>query len=63
MSQEGIDLTAEVFSIMQQAREKLMRIGAEDCRRTSGQQDILLSHLLGKANDAIKDEFMHIIKK
>jgi len=69
MSKEGIQVAAKLFSVMQETRQELLRMGAD--RRADGssvastregQQDILLAHMFDHAKDAIKDDFCRIIE-
>lgn len=60
MSQRGIKRAAKFFSDLQVAKEELIRMGSEDATTLEGEQDILLGHMLRKAEDAIKDEFCEL---
>lgn len=60
MSALGIQRVGKVFAEMHRAREELLRMGCEDPRSASGQQDIKLSHLMDRANEAIADEYARI---
>ena len=63
MSKEGIKIAADAFSHMQQARQKLLRMGTRDkvCATKSGHQDILLGQMMKAGEDAMKVRFMEII--
>ncbi len=65
-----VQLAARVISDLQTARHRLMGMagsppswGPRAGRPANPQshQAILLSHMLGRANDAIKDDFAHIV--
>ena len=65
MSKEGIKIFANVLSVMQEERQRLIKLGTTNFSQTkmsieSCKQDILLGHLLDKAKDAVKDEFCKI---
>lgn len=53
MSARGVQIAAEVFAAMQNARITLLSGGDT--------QDILLSQLFLKGNDAMKDDFCRIL--
>lgn len=53
-----------MFEMLQNAREELMRMGTEkpdECRTPESKQDVLLSNMVDKAKDAIKNDFANII--
>ncbi len=58
MSMEGIKKVAEVFTIMQQTQHALLQSATR--RGEIDKQDIRLAHLMRKAKDAIKWEFIEI---
>jgi hypothetical protein len=58
MSKAGIELTAQVFSAMQEARVKLL--GMKGDNGEIDKQDIVLGQMLGDMNDAFKNRFMQI---
>ncbi len=61
VSKEGIKRVATVFTIMQEARIALLDLaGPEKVGTPSARQDIMLSGMLEKAKDFIKDEFAQI---
>ena len=69
MSKEGIKIAANLFSVMQETRQKLLRMGcarredgSEVASTREGQQDILLAHMFDHAKDAVKDDFCRIIE-
>ena len=57
MSQEGIKIFANVLSIMQEERYRLLSLSFKDSTHKSAHQDILLGQLLEKAKEFVKDEF------
>ena len=69
MSKAGIKIAAKLFSVMQETRQELLRMGCgrqadgSDVASTrDGQQDILLAHMFDHAKDAVKDDFCRIIE-
>ena len=69
MSKEGIKVAAKLFSVMQETRQELLRMGCarradgSDIASTpEGKQDIMLGHMFDHAKDAIKDDFCRIIE-
>ena len=62
MSVEGVKLTAEAFSFLQETRRKLLQLGTERevMKTKSAHQDLMLARLMLDANDAIKDDFSRI---
>jgi len=62
MSQEGIKLFANVLSIIQEERNKLLAMSTKfhDMSSKSSKQDLRLAHLLDYAKDAVKDKFCKI---
>ena len=64
MSKRGIQIAADVFSYMQEARCKLIRLGMSrhmQPNTSEENQDILLGQMFDKGKDAIKDDFCKII--
>jgi len=63
MSKEGVKLAASIFSAMQEARGELLSIAAkQDHSSKDAHQDILLAQMMETAKDAIKNDFMRIIR-
>jgi len=60
MSKKGIKIFANVLSIMQESRSKLLNIKNKDLASKSAQQDIRLGQLLEEAKEAIKWKFCKI---
>jgi hypothetical protein len=68
MSKQGIKIFANVLSVMQEERQRLIKLGcSEDAGfgksiplSESSKQDILLGQLLEKAKDAVKNDFCKI---
>ena len=68
MSEQGIKIFANVLSVMQEERQRLIKLGCSEdtgfgnpiSLSESSKQDILLGQLLDKAKDAVKDEFCKI---
>ena len=68
MSKEGIKIFANVLSVMQEERQRLIKLGCSENAgygkgtplSQSSKQDIHLGQLLDKAKDAVKDEFCKI---
>ena len=68
MSKQGIKIFADVLSVMQEERQRLIKLGCSEdagCGKAtpiskSSKQDILLGQLLDKVKDAVKDEFCKI---
>ncbi|MEN6549978.1 MAG: hypothetical protein ABFE07_28375 [Armatimonadia bacterium] len=56
MSAQGLALAARIFSLMQETRIELLRIGSRD----NDHQDILLGQMLETGKDAMKFEFCKI---
>lgn len=56
MSARGVALAAKVFTLMQETRAQLLRIGlaAQD------NEDILLGQMLERGKDSMKDDFCRI---
>lgn len=64
MSQKGIQIAAQVFSHMQEARGELFRLATKTVpgRTTSRveHQDVLLAQMFERAKEHIKDDFNRI---
>ena len=62
MSKAGIQIAAKVFSILQEERQHLLRLGTvgDVASTPEGQQDILLAQMLEKAKEAVKEDFCQI---
>ena len=61
MSIKGVKIFADVLSIMQEERNKLLHMSTKfHMDSKSAQQDLLLGQLLDEAKDAIKDKFCKI---
>ena len=60
MSKEGVKLMAEVFSLMQQTRGRLIALGSKQSDTKGGHRDIRMGQMLEEAKEGIKDEFMKI---
>lgn len=58
MSKKGIDLAAEVFILMQDARQKLLRMGTKS--KPINDQDLKLAQMLDAGNEAMGKEFTRI---
>ena len=57
-----MELTAQVFSVMQETRVKLLGMGGRGAGDSiSARQDIVLGQMLSDMNDAFKNKFMRII--
>lgn len=61
MSQQGINIAAFAFHILQEARQQILRLGAIQPKTYRGRVDLLLGRLLEKANDHVKDDFSKIL--
>lgn len=59
MSKEGIRIAAEVFSHMQEARGRLIKLGSGG-HGLLDKQDLLLGQLLQIGKDAMKEKFSKI---
>ncbi len=55
-----VQLAAQAISTLQSARHAIMAMVGSG-RNPLDKQAILLSHMLGRANDAIKDDFARIV--
>lgn len=60
MSKEGIQIAANAFFNLQEARRQLLELGSKDCKGKSGHQDLLLASLMFDANEAVKTKFCKI---
>ena len=56
----AVQRAARALSDLQTARHEVMAMGGSP-RSPQTKQAILLSHMLGRANDAIKDDFARIV--
>ncbi len=65
MSNLGIQKYAAVMTLLQQTRIELIRMGTSNSviGTNAGNQDNMLGHLLGEAEDAVKDKFLKIIEE
>ncbi|KKN83557.1 hypothetical protein LCGC14_0297960 [marine sediment metagenome] len=59
MSKKGIQIAADIFAGMQQARYELFELGTQE----HDNRDILLAQMLEKGKDAMKWDFCKITTK